>query len=320
SSDLDSTLREGWERGGIVAGGQVLLVGSHVVNTAVADAAVRAESVFAFNSNFSRLTGGPAGGNYPEATAIEATDVQVSFTTFYNNTCTYPWGCYADVVSDVYAMDNSLFVHPMPEYSEGQPEIEPAFYSIVGDLPPSNCSAYISDDFLVENVSTVEVLTSNHPCRDGGDALAAEASRQQLLALTSPFLADPFRVELGRYAAADWWQKETILTDACSDEAAPDPGQHLLPKVCQAECTDSTECELAGGEDGGLSTAPDAADGGVDAGASERQPWVEPVLGCNPGQWPEAARIEYLPGNEDSAGTTLAISEAFNVSADGEVV
>jgi hypothetical protein len=220
---LDSSLTQAEETAGVaLLEGASALVGSRVTRGG-ASSAVKAGSLLVFNSSFVGVHSTSAHGNYPRAAAIDAAELRLSMTTFYDYGCQSFQFCDVAVVGG--SIDNSLFARTPPIVSEGQPYAPDQYAVLNGGLASGNCVSFTLAQFEV--VETGDPLAVTHPCLNGGDASELEVSRQRLLDFASPFSSAPFNADLSRYASPDWWHSETVLVNRSPDTGAPDPGRHV---------------------------------------------------------------------------------------------
>lgn len=220
------------ERGGLIgSSGELTLVGSALLDEATGSTPLTADSVFVFDSTFANLNAGTGGGSASRAAAIEAVSGEVALTTFYESVCN-EWaynlaGCRSPVLfSDSGSVHNSVVVavEPPPTNPYPRDPYDWFFGNTVQQF--ANCATFDIDAFTRSESPPDQVLATNHPCIDAGDAEALEASRQRLFERVTEFLSPPFDADLSRYEDPDFWRHSTVRTDTSEDTGAPDPGRH----------------------------------------------------------------------------------------------
>jgi hypothetical protein len=217
---LDSTFRSGVSRGQILdvdAASSVVLAGSQLVDSSSGETQIRsAGSLFIWNSSFVNSIS----GRLPQAGVLVASgQLEIAASTFYGNRCAGGGeSCPHDLLLDgcQAIIHNSLFVGAQPSIV-GSPQL-------IGNCFTPNLGA-----FEVAPSPSGQVLASDHPCLDAGNASRLATSHQRLMSLAAPFVAFPFSVDLSRYESAEWWQNETVLVSRATDGRAPDPGRHFDP-------------------------------------------------------------------------------------------
>jgi hypothetical protein len=220
------------ERGGLIGySGELTLVGSALLDETTGATPLTADSVFVFDSTFANLTAGASGGTASHAAAIEAVSGEVALTTFYEAVCS-EWanglgGCRSPVLfSDNGSVHNSVVVALEPPPSNPYPR-DPYDWFFGNTVQQfANCATFDIDAFTRSESPPDQVLATNHPCIDAGDAEALEASRQRLFERVTEFLSPPFDADLSRYEDPDFWRHSTVRTDTSEDTGAPDPGRH----------------------------------------------------------------------------------------------
>ena len=223
---VDSSFSKHADRGAVLYfNGPAAVVGSELL-TGGATSSIwgpTSAQLLVFNTTFLRAQSQPQGGSYPQAAAIDANNLELSLSTFYDFWCQSPWDCHAAIAAG--SVNNSLFVREAPMLSDGEPPIPPEHYVLAGTEtpPPSNCASFALEGL---DPSTARVLPGYFFCPNTGDAALIEQARQDLLSFAQPFEGYPFEVDLSRYAKPLWWQSETLRTDAALDVDAPDPGRH----------------------------------------------------------------------------------------------
>lgn len=227
---LNSTFRASWNRGSYVDAYDALVVGSRFINDGLwsitSQAPLLGQSLFVFNSSFVRLSVNLRESIVSNA-AIEAGDVEVAASSFFDNRCTrttHP-PCSVDVVARENGLvHNSLFVHDTATQYPGDPQ---ATGVGPGIMQAGNCTSYDRAAFDAEPDGSGSVLARVHPCPDAGDAALLEAARLRLLARAAIYRLWPHMADLSRYEAPTWWRGESAVVGRCSDEGAPDPGSHF---------------------------------------------------------------------------------------------
>ncbi|MET0343638.1 MAG: hypothetical protein ABW252_21680 [Polyangiales bacterium] len=228
-----------WRTGG--GGGLLHLVDGILVDSTFANASsygpasIEAKKLFVWNSSFLDLQAGYSRGSSARAAAIDADEVEIALSSFYQNTCLpAPEQCSVDV-RGVTAVTASLFVQEDPGRSLGQPASDASWRSVdTREGLGGNCFTYAVGAFVADPWHPGPLLARAHPCPDAGDAIALERARRRLVQRVEPFRVAFFDADVARFSAPDWWRRETVREGRCNDVDAPDPGAHQ-PLPCPAK-------------------------------------------------------------------------------------